>query len=45
MDEEQAQEWVLNHFHPQGLCCPECQAVAFISKLVQALAFDLSEKC
>ena len=26
IDEEQAQAWVLNHFHPQGLCCPKCQA-------------------
>ena len=23
IDEER---WVLNHFHPQGLRCPECQA-------------------
>ena len=30
MDEEQAQAWVLNHFHPQDLCCPKCQAVTFI---------------
>ena len=30
VDEEQAQAWVLNHFHPQGLCCPESQEVAFI---------------
>ena len=21
IDEESAQAWVLNHFHPQGLCC------------------------
>ena len=26
IDEEQAQAWVLNHFHPEGLCCPKCQA-------------------
>ena len=26
LDEERAQAWVLKHFHPQGLCCPECQA-------------------
>lgn len=26
LDEERAQAWVLNHFHPQGLCCPGCQA-------------------
>ena len=26
IDEEQAEAWVLNHFHPQGLCCPNCQA-------------------
>ena len=26
IDEEQAQAWVLNHFHPQGLYCPKCQA-------------------
>ena len=26
IDEERAQAWVLNHFHPQGLRCPECQA-------------------
>ena len=26
IDEEQAEAWVLNHFHPQGLCCPKCQA-------------------
>ena len=25
IDEEQAQAWVLNHFHPQGLHCPKCQ--------------------
>ena len=26
MDEEKVQAWVLDHFHPQGLCCPKCQA-------------------
>ena len=26
IDEDQAEAWVLNHFHPQGLCCPQCQA-------------------
>ena len=26
MDEEKTQAWVLDHFHPQGLCCPKCQA-------------------
>ena len=26
LDEERAQAWVLKHFHPQGLCCPGCQA-------------------
>ena len=26
IDEKQAQAWVLNHFRPQGLCCPKCQA-------------------
>lgn len=26
IDEEAAQAWVLNHFHPQGLYCPRCQA-------------------
>lgn len=26
IDEDQAQTWVLNHFHPQGLCRPKCQA-------------------
>ena len=25
LDKERAQAWVLNHFHPQGLRCPECQ--------------------
>lgn len=24
IDEEQAEEWLLNHFHPQGLHCPHC---------------------
>ena len=26
IDEERAQAWVLNHFHPHGLRCPNCQA-------------------
>ncbi len=26
IDEKQAEAWVLNHFHSQGLCCPKCQA-------------------
>ena len=26
IDEERAQAWVLNHFHPEGLRCPKCQA-------------------
>lgn len=26
IDEEQAEAWVLNHFHPEGLRCPQCQA-------------------
>ena len=26
IDEEQAEAWVLTHFHPEGLCCPNCQA-------------------
>ena len=26
IDDERAQTWVLDHFHPQGLCCPKCQA-------------------
>ena len=26
IDEEQAEAWVLDHFHPQDLCCPTCQA-------------------
>ena len=26
IDEEQAETWVLTHFHPEGLCCPNCQA-------------------
>lgn len=26
IDEEQAEVWVLNHFHPEGLQCPKCQA-------------------
>ena len=26
IDEEQAEAWVLNHFHPEGLYCPKCQA-------------------
>ena len=26
IDEEEAQAWVLNHFHPHGLRCPNCQA-------------------
>lgn len=26
IDEEQSQAWVLNHFHPEGLGCPKCQA-------------------
>ena len=24
IDEEQAEAWLLNHFHPQGLHCPHC---------------------
>ena len=24
IDEEQAEKWLLNHFHPQGLHCPHC---------------------
>ena len=26
IDEEQAETWVLTHFHPEGLYCPNCQA-------------------
>lgn len=26
IDEEQAEAWLLNHFHPQGLHCPHCDA-------------------
>lgn len=26
IDEEQAEEWLLKHFHPQGLHCPHCDA-------------------
>ncbi len=26
IDEERAGEWLLNHFHPQGLYCPHCDA-------------------
>lgn len=26
IDEAEAETWVLNHFHPQGLCCLKCQA-------------------
>ena len=26
LDEDRAQAWVLKHFHPQGLGCPECEA-------------------
>ena len=26
IDEERAEEWLLNHFHPQGLYCPHCDA-------------------
>ena len=26
IDEAAAETWVLNHFHPEGLCCPKCQA-------------------
>ena len=26
IDEERAEAWVLNHFHPEGLYCPKCQA-------------------
>ncbi len=26
IDETQAAAWVLGHFHPEGLCCPKCQA-------------------
>ena len=24
IDDERAEEWLLNHFHPQGLHCPHC---------------------
>ena len=26
IDDERAAEWLLNHFHPQGLHCPHCDA-------------------
>ena len=26
INEAQAEAWVLNHFHPEGLYCPKCQA-------------------
>ncbi len=26
MSAEASMEWVEKHFHPQGLCCPHCQA-------------------
>lgn len=26
MDEERSEEWLLKHFHPQGLYCPHCDA-------------------
>jgi transposase-like protein len=26
LDEEQSQHWVEQHFHPEGLHCPRCQA-------------------
>lgn len=26
LDDERAEEWLLNHFHPQGLHCPHCDA-------------------
>ena len=26
IDDERAEEWLLNHFHPQGLHCPHCDA-------------------
>ena len=26
IDNESATEWLLNHFHPQGLKCPHCEA-------------------
>ena len=26
IDEERAEEWLLNHFHPEGLHCPHCDA-------------------
>ena len=26
IDDERAEEWLLNHFHPQGLFCPHCEA-------------------
>ena len=26
IDDESAEEWLLNHFHPQGLHCPHCDA-------------------
>ena len=25
IDDERAEEWLLNHFHPQGLFCPHCE--------------------
>ena len=26
IDDERAEEWLLNHFHPEGLFCPHCEA-------------------
>lgn len=26
ISDERAEEWLLNHFHPQGLFCPYCEA-------------------
>jgi transposase-like protein len=26
LDEQSSEKWLLRHLHPQGLCCPACQA-------------------
>lgn len=38
IDEEQAEAWLLNHFHPEGLHCPHCDA-----SVVEAREFRKTE--
>ncbi len=40
MDEEKAEAWVLDHFHPQGLSCPNCQASVSEARIFRQTAIS-----